>query len=53
MVTEELERAYARRGIALLDPDAAAAALLDELARGTAAQVVLAAEADGRAADDE
>ncbi|MEV6564637.1 SDR family NAD(P)-dependent oxidoreductase [Streptomyces kronopolitis] len=53
MVTEELERAYARRGIALLDPDAAAAALLDELARGTAAQVVLAAEAGGRAADDE
>ncbi|QTZ96451.1 type I polyketide synthase [Streptomyces auratus AGR0001] len=53
MVTEELERAYARRGVALLDPDAAAAALLDELARGTAAQVVLAAEANGRAADDE
>ncbi|GLW19446.1 hypothetical protein Stsp01_61890 [Streptomyces sp. NBRC 13847] len=52
MVTEELERAYARRGIALLDPDAAAAALLDELARGTAAQVVLAARADGGAADD-
>ncbi|MFI0902775.1 SDR family NAD(P)-dependent oxidoreductase [Streptomyces sioyaensis] len=53
MVSEELERAYARRGVALLDPDAAAAALLDELARGTAAQVVLAAEANGRAADDE
>ncbi|MFI1302099.1 SDR family NAD(P)-dependent oxidoreductase [Streptomyces sioyaensis] len=53
MVTEELERAYARRGVALLDPDAAVAALLDELARGTAAQVVLAAEANGRAADDD
>ncbi|MEU9116761.1 SDR family NAD(P)-dependent oxidoreductase [Streptomyces sp. NPDC048483] len=44
MVTPELERAYARRGIPLLDPDAAVAALLDELARGTASQVVLAAE---------
>ncbi|MFG2092171.1 SDR family NAD(P)-dependent oxidoreductase [Streptomyces sp. NPDC048612] len=53
MVTPELERAYARRGIPLLDPDAAAAALLDELAHGTAAQVVLAAEAGGKAAGDE
>ncbi|MFI9045390.1 SDR family NAD(P)-dependent oxidoreductase [Streptomyces sp. NPDC053427] len=44
MVTPELERAYARRGIPLLDPDAAVAALLDELAHGTAHQVVLAAE---------
>ncbi|MFJ9848405.1 SDR family NAD(P)-dependent oxidoreductase [Streptomyces sp. NPDC101150] len=47
MVTPELARAYARRGIPLLDPDAAVAALLDELAHGTAHQVVLAAkEAD-------
>ncbi|MEJ8651587.1 SDR family NAD(P)-dependent oxidoreductase [Streptomyces sp. MS1.AVA.3] len=46
MVTPELERAYARRGIPLLDPDAAVAAFLDELAHGTSAQVVLAAEAD-------
>nr|WSX24072.1 SDR family NAD(P)-dependent oxidoreductase [Streptomyces tubercidicus] len=53
MVTPELERAYARRGIPLLDPDAAAAALLDELAHGTAAQVVLAAEADGQVTGDE
>lgn len=53
MVTPELARAYARRGIPLLDPDAAAAALLDELAHGTAAQVVLAAEAGGEGAGDE
>ncbi len=53
MVTPELARAYARRGIPLLDPDAAVAALLDELAHGTAPQVVLAAEAAGEAAGDE
>ncbi|MFE0190120.1 SDR family NAD(P)-dependent oxidoreductase [Streptomyces sp. NPDC058989] len=53
MVTPELARAYARRGIPLLDPDAAVAALLDELAHGTAPQVVLAAEATGEAAGDE
>ncbi|WP_330479178.1 SDR family NAD(P)-dependent oxidoreductase [Streptomyces platensis] len=53
MVTPELARAYARRGIPLLDPDAAAAALLDELAHGTAAQVVLAAEAGGEGTGDE
>ncbi|MEW1747690.1 SDR family NAD(P)-dependent oxidoreductase [Streptomyces angustmyceticus] len=52
MVTPELERAYARRGIPLLDPAAAADALLAELARGTSPQVVLAAEADGEAAGD-
>ncbi|MFB6435216.1 SDR family NAD(P)-dependent oxidoreductase [Streptomyces sp. NPDC056411] len=51
MVTPELERAYARRGIPLLDPDAAVAALLDELAHGAAPQVVLAAAADGHEAD--
>ncbi|MGW1378754.1 SDR family NAD(P)-dependent oxidoreductase [Streptomyces sp. NPDC002446] len=53
MVTPELVRAYARRGIPLLDPEAAVGALLGELAHGSAPQVVLAAEADGRAADDE
>ncbi|WP_407288629.1 SDR family NAD(P)-dependent oxidoreductase [Streptomyces sp. BP-8] len=53
MVTPELARAYARRGIPLLDPDAAVAALLDELAHGTAPQVVLAAETAGEAAGDE
>ncbi len=53
MVTPELARAYARRGIPLLDPDAAADALLDELAHGTAAQVVLAAEAGGERTGDE
>ncbi|MCX5447780.1 type I polyketide synthase [Streptomyces nigrescens] len=53
MVTPELARAYARRGIPLLDPDAAAAALLDELAHGTAAQVVLAAEAGEEVTGDE
>ena len=35
MVTPELERAYARRGIPLIDPDAGVAAFLDELAHGT------------------
>ncbi|GAA2583393.1 SDR family NAD(P)-dependent oxidoreductase [Actinomadura fulvescens] len=45
MVTPELERAYARRGIALLDPDAAVAAFLAELAHGTGdAQILLLAE---------
>lgn len=52
MVTPELERAYARRGIPLLDPGAAADAVLAELAHGTSPQVVLAAEADGEAAAD-
>ncbi|REK86070.1 SDR family NAD(P)-dependent oxidoreductase, partial [Streptomyces inhibens] len=52
MVTPELERAYERRGIPLLDPDAAAAALLAELAHGTSPQVVLAAEASGEVAGD-
>lgn len=53
MVTPELERAYARRGIPLLDPGAAADALLAELAHGTSPQVVLAAQAAGEAAGDE
>ncbi|MFD3543562.1 SDR family NAD(P)-dependent oxidoreductase [Streptomyces sp. NPDC058662] len=46
MVTPELERAYARRGIALIDPDAGAQAFLAELAHGTDPQVVLMADAD-------
>ncbi|MFG2292794.1 SDR family NAD(P)-dependent oxidoreductase [Streptomyces sp. NPDC048603] len=48
MVTPELERAYARRGIPLIDPEAGVAAFLDELARpaGEAdVQVVLMAPA--------
>ncbi|MEU9125990.1 SDR family NAD(P)-dependent oxidoreductase [Streptomyces sp. NPDC048506] len=52
MVTPELERAYARRGVPLLDPDAAVGALLDELDRGTAPQVVLVAEPGGEGAGD-
>ncbi|MCX5582663.1 type I polyketide synthase [Streptomyces erythrochromogenes] len=43
MVTPELERAYAQRGVPLLAPDAAASAFLDELARGSDVQVVLMA----------
>lgn len=44
MVTPELERAYARRGVPLLPPDAGTAAFLDELARGSDVQVVLMAQ---------
>ncbi len=44
MVTPELERAYARRGIPLIAPEAGTAAFLDELAHGTDVQVVLMAE---------
>jgi NAD(P)-dependent dehydrogenase (short-subunit alcohol dehydrogenase family) len=40
MVTPELAREYARRGTALLDPDAAVRALLREIATGTDPQVV-------------
>ncbi|MGW7110979.1 SDR family NAD(P)-dependent oxidoreductase [Streptomyces xanthophaeus] len=51
MVTPELERAYAQRGIALIGPDAGAEAFLAELTHGTDPQVVLMAgptgEADG------
>lgn len=43
----ELERAYARRGIPLIAPDAGTAAFLDELAHGSDVQVVLMAE-EGR-----
>ncbi|MEV7586298.1 SDR family NAD(P)-dependent oxidoreductase [Streptomyces erythrochromogenes] len=45
MVTPELERAYAQRGVPLLAPDAATSAFLDELARGSDVQVVLMAPA--------
>ncbi|MEV6400952.1 SDR family NAD(P)-dependent oxidoreductase [Streptomyces sp. NPDC051907] len=45
MVTPELERVYAGRGIALLDPAAGTAAFLAELAHGTSGQVVLTAGA--------
>ncbi|MET9609715.1 SDR family NAD(P)-dependent oxidoreductase [Streptomyces sp. NPDC006512] len=44
MVTPELERAYARRGIALIAPDAGVEAFLAELAHGTDPQVVLMAD---------
>ncbi|MCZ1006079.1 ketoreductase domain-containing protein [Streptomyces lydicus] len=53
MVTPELERAYARRGILLLDPAAAADALLAELVHGTSPQVVLAAQTGQEAAGNE
>ncbi|MFJ7777459.1 SDR family NAD(P)-dependent oxidoreductase [Streptomyces yangpuensis] len=44
MVTPELERAYARRGVPLLAPDAGTSAFLDELAHGDDVQVVLMAQ---------
>uniref|UniRef100_A0AAU2JYB4 SDR family NAD(P)-dependent oxidoreductase n=1 Tax=Streptomyces sp. NBC_00049 TaxID=2903617 RepID=A0AAU2JYB4_9ACTN len=44
MVTPELERAYARRGIPLIDPAAGTAAFLAELAYGSDVQVVLMAQ---------
>ncbi|MEU7554992.1 SDR family NAD(P)-dependent oxidoreductase [Streptomyces sp. NPDC044571] len=47
MVTPELERAYARRGIALIDAEAGTAAFLDELAHGSDVQVVLMAQEGG------
>ncbi|MFE5516859.1 SDR family NAD(P)-dependent oxidoreductase [Streptomyces virginiae] len=47
MVSPELERAYVRRGIPLIDPDAGTAAFLDELAYGNDVQVVLMAQ-EGR-----
>lgn len=46
MVSPELARAYSRRGIPLIDPEAGGAAFLAELAHGTDVQVVLMA-ADG------
>ncbi|MFF4445618.1 SDR family NAD(P)-dependent oxidoreductase [Streptomyces sp. NPDC001502] len=47
MVSPELERAYVRRGIPLIAPEAGTAAFLDELAYGSDVQVVLMAE-EGR-----
>ncbi|MGW7454304.1 SDR family NAD(P)-dependent oxidoreductase [Streptomyces sp. NPDC054787] len=47
MVTPELERAYARRGIPLIAPEAGTTAFLDELAHGTDVQVVLMAREGG------
>ncbi|MFD5513447.1 SDR family NAD(P)-dependent oxidoreductase [Streptomyces sp. NPDC127051] len=44
MVTPELERAYARRGIPLISPEAGTGAFLAELAHGGDVQVVLMAE---------
>lgn len=44
MVTPELERMYASRGIPLIDPDGGTDAFLAELAHGTTGQVVLLAE---------
>ena len=43
MVSPELEREYAKRGIGLIDPDAGAASFVDELLHGPAdeAQVIL------------
>ncbi|WP_413777694.1 SDR family NAD(P)-dependent oxidoreductase [Streptomyces sp. AM8-1-1] len=47
MVTPELERMYASRGIPLIDPDGGTDAFLAELAHGTTGQVVLLAEQPG------
>ncbi|WP_229334576.1 type I polyketide synthase [Streptomyces flavotricini] len=44
MVTPELERAYARRGIPLISPEAGTDAFLAELAHGGDVQVVLMAQ---------
>ncbi|MGW7437027.1 SDR family NAD(P)-dependent oxidoreductase [Streptomyces sp. NPDC054849] len=52
MVTPELERAYARRGIPLIAPDAGTAAFLAELAYGTDVQVVLMASAEEGRGDE-
>jgi NAD(P)-dependent dehydrogenase (short-subunit alcohol dehydrogenase family) len=51
MVTPELERAYARRGIPLIRPDAGTVAFLAELAHGRDTQVVLLAPDGGARAD--
>jgi NAD(P)-dependent dehydrogenase (short-subunit alcohol dehydrogenase family) len=40
MITPELAREYARRGVTLLDPDAAVSALLREIAGGDDVQVI-------------
>lgn len=53
MVTPELERAYAQRGVPLLAPDAGTSAFLDELARGSDVQVVLMAPTAPEGSRDE
>ncbi|MFE3283575.1 SDR family NAD(P)-dependent oxidoreductase, partial [Streptomyces sp. NPDC059233] len=53
MVTPELERAYERRGIPLIAPEAGTAAFLAELAHGTDVQVVLMADATEEGGRDE
>jgi hypothetical protein len=40
MVSPELEREYARRGITLIDPEAGVSCLLRELSHGADAQVI-------------
>ncbi|MFG2875641.1 SDR family NAD(P)-dependent oxidoreductase [Streptomyces sp. NPDC048337] len=52
MVTPELERAYARRGIPLITPESGTAAFLAELAHGTDVQVVLMASAEEGGRDE-
>ncbi|MBT2481033.1 SDR family NAD(P)-dependent oxidoreductase, partial [Streptomyces sp. ISL-94] len=52
MVTPELERAYARREIPLIAPEAGTAAFLDELAYGSDVQVVLMAAAEEGSGDE-
>ncbi|MEV4258812.1 SDR family NAD(P)-dependent oxidoreductase, partial [Spirillospora sp. NPDC049652] len=44
MVSPDLAREYARRGVGLVDPDAAVAALLHEIVAGEEPQVVLAGD---------
>ena len=41
MVSPDLEREYARRGIGLIDPEAGVAQLFEELRRPGQAQVIL------------
>ena len=41
MVSPELERAYAAKGIALIDPEDGVQRLIDELERGEGSQVIL------------
>jgi len=41
MISPELEREYARRGVGLIEPDQGIRSLLDELANGDEAQVIL------------
>lgn len=52
MVTPELERAYARRGVPLITPESGTAAFLAELAHGSDVQVVLMAQEDGGLGDE-